>query len=132
LCISNYFRRWIFPNTVLEYPFLGTNATWRKPRPCVLVSTKTLDGRRWDGNTVRNWLRILKSFGINSHHSTNKMHSVLPYTFILHYITKNSYLYQSRRDNHHGTRTFWYVPSKSRPTFFVFFNTSCILCIYII
>jgi len=103
-------------------------------RPCVSVSTTVLAGRRWDGNTthtVRNWLWILKSFRINSQHSTSTMlHNVLPYTFTLYYSIDNSYLYQSTRDHHHGTQTFWYVPSNSRSMFF-YVTFFCILCIYI-
>jgi hypothetical protein len=120
-CIQNYIRQWIVSNTVLEYPFLGTDATWLKPKTWVLVSTRMLGGRSWDGNiahTVRNWLWILKSFRINSQLSTNTMHNALPYIFILYYSTENSYLYQSTRDQHHGTRTFWYVSSNPRSTFF--------------
>jgi len=60
------------------------------------------------------------------------MHSVLPSIFILHYSTEKSYLYQSTGDHHHGTRTFWYVPSNSRSTFFVLYYISCTLCIYVI
>jgi len=60
------------------------------------------------------------------------MYNVLPYTFILYYSIDNSYLYQSTRDHHHGTRTFWYVPSNFRSMFFfVLYHISCILCIYI-
>jgi len=59
------------------------------------------------------------------------MHSVLPYTFLLYFSIDNSYLYQSTRDHHYGTRIFWYVPSNSRSMYFVLYYIYCILCIYI-
>jgi hypothetical protein len=58
------------------------------------------------------------------------MHNVLPYAFILYYSTENCYLFQSTRDHHHATRTFWYVPNSSRSTFYYILRFSYLVHLY--